>query len=133
MVGIDIVKISRIAEAMEKEKFCEKILNKIEIDYANSKSKVVTKYGFDSVAMTVAGLFAAKEAVLKAVGVGMTNGYGFKDITIDHDKMGAPVVKLSEKLQKYMDKDILRNGAGICVSIAHDGEYATAMATIVKN
>lgn len=133
MVGIDIVKISRIAEAMENENFCDKILNKEEISYAFSKSKEITKFGFDSVSMTVAGLFASKEAVLKAMGVGITNGFGFKDITINHDKMGAPVVVLSDKLNSFMKKDILRAGAGIAVSIAHDGEYATAIATIFRN
>ena len=130
MVGIDIVKISRIAEAMEKERFCDKILNKVEQDYSNGKSKIVTKFGFNSIAMTVAGLFAAKEAVLKAIGVGMSGGYGFKDITIDHNKKGAPVVILSEKLQKYVDKENVLNGGKLVVSIAHDGEYATAIAQV---
>ena len=132
MIGIDIVKISRIAEAMQKERFCEKILNKSEIKYANSKSKVITKYGFDSVAMTVAGLFAAKEAVLKAIGVGMSGGYGFKDITIEHDKKGAPIVKLSTELETYMQGDLLRSGGAFSLSIAHDGEYATAIATLYR-
>ena len=126
MIGIDIVKISRIAEAMQKERFCEKILNKSEIKYANSKSKVITKYGFDSVAMTVAGLFAAKEAVLKAIGVGMSGGYGFKDITIEHDKKGAPIVKVSKDLENYFL--VQGEGQQFEVSIAHDGEYATAIA-----
>ena len=132
MIGIDIVKISRIAEAMENERFCEKILNEVEIKYANGKSKIITKFGFNSVAMTVAGLFAAKEAVLKALGVGMSGGFGFKDITIDHDEKGAPIVKLSEELNSYMQSDLLRRGASFAISIAHDGEYATAMATIYK-
>ena len=127
MVGIDIVKISRIAEKTDNEKFCKRILNEVEYNYAFSKSKIITRFGFDSVAMSVAGLFASKEAVLKALGVGMTNGYGFKDITIDHDSLGAPFVKLSSKLQKVLEK---LGKKQISVSIAHDGEYATAIAIL---
>ena len=66
MVGIDIVKISRIAEKIDNKKFCDKILNEIEYNYAFAKSKIITQFGFNSIAMTVAGLFASKEAVLKA-------------------------------------------------------------------
>lgn len=128
MIGIDIVKILRINEAMKNERFCDKILTEVEKKYAFSKSKIVTKYGFDSVAMTVAGLFACKEAILKALGVGMTSGYGFKDIEIDHDKKGAPIVKLEEKLYGVLKE---KNKSSIYVSIAHDGEYATAIAQLV--
>lgn len=127
MVGIDIVKISRIAEKIENEKFLKRVLNDEEIAYALSKSPIITKFGFNSIAMTVAGLFASKEAVLKALGVGMTNGYAFKDITISHTKMGAPVVSLSDKLKKVLGK---LNKEAINVSIAHDGEYATAIAIL---
>ena len=129
MIGIDIVKISRIAEAMQKDRFLDKILNDIEIKYASKKSKIITKYGFDSVAMTVAGFFAAKEAVLKAIGVGMSGGFGFKDITIDHNEKGAPIVKLAKELEDYLTKQKGKSKE-IAVSIAHDGEYATAMATL---
>lgn len=127
MVGIDIVKISRIAEKVENEKFLNRILNEEEISYALSKSPLQTKFGFNSIAMTVAGLFASKEAVLKALGVGMTNGYAFKDITISHTKMGAPVVNLSDGLTKVLQN---LEKQTISVSIAHDGEYATAIAII---
>ena len=127
MVGIDIVKIIRISNAMKNSKFCDKILTEKEKEYAFSKSKIVTEYGFDSVAMTVSGLFASKEAVLKALGVGMTSGYGFKDIEIDHDPKGAPVVLLSKKLMPVLKS---KEKTQIYISIAHDGEYATAVAQL---
>ncbi len=127
MIGIDIVKINRIAEAMNNPKFCDRILNDIEKEYAFSKSSLVTGEGFTSIAMTVAGLFSAKEAVLKALGLGMKSGYGFKDITVDHDSKGAPVVNLSSKLNKVLES---KNKTVVHVSIAHDGGYATAIATL---
>lgn len=125
MIGIDIVKIERIVEAMKNKRFLDRILNESEKEYALNKSKEITKEGFDSVAMTVAGLFASKEAVLKALGVGMKGGYAFKDIEILHDNMGAPVVKLSPKLAK-----VARNKS-VHVSIAHDGKYAVANAILL--
>ncbi len=127
MIGIDIVKISRIDEAMKNSKFCDKILNDVEKHYAFSKSEIVTVEGFNSVAMTVAGLFAGKEAVLKALGVVMKNGYGFKDVVIDHNDKGAPFVLLSKKLAKVLKE---KNKEEVFVSIAHDGQYATAIASL---
>jgi len=128
MVGIDIVKISRIDEAMQNKRFCDKILIESEKEYAFSKSKEITKFGFNSIAMTVAGLFASKEAVLKALGVGMKSGYGFKDIEVGHNEKGAPTISLSNKLAKVL-KSLKKQG--VSISIAHDGEYATAMAILV--
>ena len=127
MIGIDIVKINRIAEAMNNSKFCDRILNEEEKQYAFSKSSLVTIEGFNSIAMTVAGLFASKEAVLKALGVGMKSGYGFKDVLITQDKKGAPIVKLSSKLEKVLKT---KNKSMVCVSIAHDGQYAIASASL---
>ena len=125
MLGIDIVKIERIVEAMQTAKFLDRVLSPDEKQYALSKSKEVTKEGFDSVAMTVAGLFAAKEAVLKALQVGMRAGYGFKEVVIDHDQLGAPVVTLSKKLEKVL---LAKSKTKVYVSIAHDGQYAVANA-----
>ncbi len=127
MVGTDIVFIKRIGKAMEKPNFLKTILTESEIEYVNSKSKRVSEFGFDSRVMTAAGLFAGKEAVLKALGVGITNGYGFFDVVISHDRMGAPVVSLSERLRKVLEGLKMKN---VFLSISHDGDYATATAVL---
>ena len=75
-------------------------------------------------------LFRSKEAVLKALGVGMRGGFGFKDITIDHDEKGAPVVVLNNEIKTYMKKNKIKCKQ-MLVSIAHDGEYATAIAQMI--
>ena len=127
MIGIDIVKIKRIENAIKKENFYNFILTDIEIEYAKKKSVEKTRFGFSPRAMTVAGLFAGKEAILKALGVGMNNGVGFKDVVIDHDDKGAPVVVLTEKVRRILEE---KNKKKIYVSIAHDGDYATAIAKV---
>ena len=123
MVGIDLVLVSRIEKEIENDKFIDKILNGLEKEYIlkNKKSSIKVE------AQSVAGFFAVKEAVLKAFGVGITNGYGFKDITIDHDKSGAPIVLLSDKLKDLLNK---KSKSVVEVSISHDGDYATAVAIL---
>jgi len=123
MVGIDIVFVPRIKEKLDNEKFFDKILTSVEKKYILLK-KSANK---DVEAKSLAGFFAVKEAVLKAFGVGITNGYGFQDITIDHNEFGAPIVLLSEKLQNLLKE---KHKNEINVSISHDGEYATAIAII---
>ena len=123
MVGIDIILVSRMKKALENNKFYDRILNKEEKEYI-FKNKQANK---DVEARSVAGFFAAKEAVLKAFGVGITNGYGFLDITISHDEFGAPIVLLSKNLNKLL---IAKNKKQINISVSHDGDYATAIAIL---
>lgn len=123
MVGIDLVLVSRLNDKVGNIAFYNKILNKIEIEYLKTKRSA----NQDVEAKSLAGFFAAKEAILKAFGVGITNGYGFKDITIDHDKFGAPIVILSDKLSVLMQNTPKTK---INISISHDGDYATAIAIL---
>ncbi len=121
MVGIDMVLVSRVSKALENQAFYDKILNEVEKEYIFTKRRA----NKDVEAKSVSGLYAAKEAVLKAFGVGITNGYGLKDVTIDHTELGAPIVVLSDKLKKLMKKNKKND---INLSISHDGEYAIAIA-----
>ena len=123
MVGIDIVLVSRVREKLNKKSFYNKILTEVEQGYIQTNKKA----NIDVEARSVSGFFAAKEAILKAFGVGITNGYGFLDITIDHDKFGSPVVVLSEKLNMLLK---LKGKTSVNVSISHDGDYATAIAIL---
>ena len=123
MVGIDIVLVSRVLDVLEHKKFYDKVLNSKEQEYILTKkqaSKMVE-------AKSIAGLYAAKEAVLKAFGVGITNGYGLKDVTIDHDELGKPIVLLSESLISLLNS---MGKKSVNLSISHDGDYATAIAIL---
>lgn len=128
MIGIDIVKISRIKNASEAHKLEQRILTKSEIDYLKTKSMLENEAGISQRMLSLAGLFAAKEAVLKAFGVGLSCGHSFKDIEIWHDETGAPQVKLHKMLKELLKE---RGKSAVMISIAHDADYAVANCNLV--
>lgn len=116
--GIDIIEIERIKKAINKNnKFLERIYTKKEIEYFEQK-------GYK--AQTIAGNFAAKEAISKAFGTGI-RGYNFKDIEILRNSLGKPVVKMYNELYELSEKLEIK---GIIVSISHSKDYAVANAII---
>lgn len=125
MVGIDLVSAARIENAAKSTNFLKKTLLATEQEYLNNKSTSKGKNKFSPYIMSLAGFFAAKEAVLKAAGVGITNGFGFLDVEIKHENSGAIFVKLSPRLQQH-----IKAVGKIEISISHDGEYAVAIALI---
>ncbi len=120
-IGIDIVEIHRIKDIMQKNpRFLDKIFTENEIKYFKSK-------GFK--AETIAGNFAAKEAVSKSIGTGIRN-FNFRDIEVIRDEIGKPIVKTYNNLRQIcIDYNVLE----IKVSISHGRDYAVANAmTIIK-
>lgn len=114
MVGIDIEKINKFQN--KTINFYEKIFTTQEIEY-------VKKYKFP--AQHYAGIFCAKEAVMKALGHGMDE-INFKDIEVYHDNKNKPFVKLQNKAEKYF----LSIGKEIHISISHTQTIATAICLI---
>lgn len=120
-IGIDIIEIKRIKKTIEKQpRFLEKIFTENEIEYFKSNG-----FRYES----IAGNFAAKEAISKALGTGIRN-FKFKDIEILRNKLGKPIVKTYNNLSSICIK---YNVTDIKVSISHCKDYAVANAvTIVK-
>lgn len=116
MIGIDLIKTSRMERLMER--FKDKALQRF---LSPDEMKLVKNY------KTAAGFWAVKEAVSKALGVGVGSECGFHDITIFKTDKGAPQIKLA---QHIVDKF---NISDTSVSITHDGEYAIAVAAIESN
>ena len=116
--GVDIVKIDRFKKIMQDDKFLNKYFSKIETEYINKKSNKN---------QTVAGLYAAKEAVLKALGIGIGMGLDLKEIVINHDDNGAPFVEIDAKMQYYLNT---KGCSNISISISHDREYAISFCVI---
>ena len=117
-VGIDIVEIRRIKSAMEgNDRFLEKIFTAAELEYLKSRN-LRAEY--------VAGRFAAKEAVAKALGTGF-RGFDFKDIEIDRTTLGKPIVVLKGKAKLIAKKE---GQYSIHLSISHGEDSAVAYAIL---
>ena len=113
-IGIDIIEISRIKKAVEKsDRFVKRLFTENEIDYFKSKNMK---------AESIAGNFAAKEAVVKALGTGL-RGFKWTDIEVLRDELGKPVVYLHNGAKKVAtDRGINE----VMLSISHCKEYAVA-------
>lgn len=121
-IGIDIVEIGRIKNALDSNvNFLKKSFTDKEIELFSSK---------EYAPQTIAGNFAAKEAISKSLGLGI-RGYDLKDMEILRDKLGKPIVKVYNNLEKIcIDYGVLE----IKVSISHEKDYAIANAmTIIKD
>jgi len=119
-IGIDIIEVSRIKQAIERwgDSFLHRIYTPWEITYCNKK-----KFPAES----FAARFAAKEAVLKAVGTGYNNGIKWTSVEVVNDELGQPAVRLGERIQKVIgDKSIK-------ISMSHSGDIAVANAIMYDN
>ena len=114
-VGTDIIEVQRIQDSLERhgEKFLDKILTPEEKSYCLQ---------FKKYAPHVAGRFAAKEAVAKALGSGFGEQLAFHDIIILNEPSGQPSIHLSPKAAALFAHPQLQ------VSISHCHSHAIAFA-----
>lgn len=113
-IGTDIVEIVRIKDILENNiKFLDKVFTKNEIEYLKSRN-LRPEY--------VAGRYAAKEAVAKAMGTGF-RGFDVKDIEIESTVLGKPVVVLKGKAKLLVQK---QGEYKIHLSISHGRDNAIA-------
>ena len=115
-IGLDIVEISRIEEALKKDAFRERVFTPAEQRYCDARGK--------GRAASYAARFAAKEAVLKALGTGFVGGT-WQDIELSLDATGQPWVRLSGYFKETADK---LKVTCIHVSLTHSREFAAAQA-----
>ena len=114
--GCDLIEIERIAKALQRENFCTRIYTAAELSYAESKKN-------QRQAASLAAVFAAKEAVAKALGVGLGQ-IGWREIEVRHDELGKPFVALSGRARVLAEERGVKN---IHLSLSHSREYALAM------
>jgi holo-[acyl-carrier protein] synthase len=107
-IGVDIVEISRIKRAMERSTFIERILTPLEREF------LIKPY-------QVAGRWAAKEAIAKAVGIHLT----WQQVEILPDEIGAPKAIIRSP---HFDPGRLR----ILVTISHERQHAIGMAVLER-
>lgn len=118
-IGIDILEIDNITKSIEmSSKFIERVFTSAEIEHCNKQCRKHQHY---------ATRFAAKEAVMKALGVGWSEGIGWKEIEILRENNSPPTVILHGTAKKIADNLSVTN---ILVSLSHSDHYATAMVVI---
>lgn len=113
--GLDLMDVARIEKALEKPHFRARV-------FSAAENALIDRKG----AQTAAGLFAAKEAIAKALGTGFL-GFGPWDIEITKDSLGAPGCALKNGAQQ---RHAALGGGRIHISITHLPNLAAAMAIL---
>jgi len=114
-IGLDLVEIARIERDLKRygERFASRILGTGELEiYAGRRDKT----------LFLAGRFAAKEAVIKALGFYLKKRPPLGDIQIINDSTGQPQLRLPEYVIRTLP------GHRCLLSITHEKHYAAAMA-----
>jgi len=117
-LGIDIIKVDRIRATLERfgPRFSNRVLTPAEQRYVRGRPE------------TMAGRWAAKEAVSKVLGLGV-RGIGWRDIEVERLPTGQPAIRLHGRAAARAEQ----LGMGrIAVSISHESDYAVAIAFGVR-
>lgn len=118
-IGTDIIEIDRIEKAINRNNgFLDKVFTTREIEMFKERNMR---------AEVIAGNFAAKEAVSKALGTGV-RGFSLLDIEILRDQLGKPIVYLSDDMKK-----IINANHRINVSISHNRTSAIAFVVLEES
>ena len=111
-VGVDIVEIDRIASAVERwgERFLNRVYTEAELAYCQGRAE------------RLAARFAAKEAVMKALGTGL-QGVGWLDVEVVRPRGQAPTIALHGRaVERAQALDFQQ----LAVSLSHSRAYAVA-------
>jgi len=115
-IGIDLCRVERFRTFLRegKTRVVDRLFTEGEKVYSLPKKDP---------APHLAARFAAKEAFLKALGLGLRDGIAWHDMDVVRDELGAPSIKISGKAAEVLRE---RSIGRIHLSYSHDGEYAVA-------
>ncbi|UCB52485.1 MAG: holo-ACP synthase [Candidatus Zixiibacteriota bacterium] len=117
-LGVDLVEVGRIRRAHNRwgERFLRRVFTVEERAYCMRKAHPE---------QSLAARFAAKEAVLKAIGTGLSGGIRWTDVEVVNDESGRPGVRLGERITRRIGvKRVL-------LTISHTRELAIAQAVLL--
>ena len=119
-IGIDLVEVSRLEEVFARrgDRFRARVFTEGEVDYCESIGAKFASY---------AARFAAKEAVMKALGTGWSEGVGWKDIEVVSQPGIAPSIKVHKRALDRM-REI--GASRVHVSLTHTGDLAMAQVVL---
>jgi holo-[acyl-carrier protein] synthase len=117
-IGTDIIECLRIAQMIDRhgELFIRRVYTEHEIEYCSGKKAATQHY---------AGRWAAKEAVLKALGTGWVQGISWRDVEVRHKRGGAPTIALCGGAREVFERSGI---ARMHISISHCRSHAVAYA-----
>jgi len=120
-IGTDIVECLRIAQMIERhgELFVSRVYTTYEIEFCSARKAATQHY---------AGRWAAKEAVLKALGTGWIRGITWRDVEIRNQPSGQPTIALAGGAREICEQ---KGIAQMLISISHCRSHATAMAIAI--
>jgi len=121
-IGTDITECLRIARMIERhgELFINRVYTPAEIRYCRSRKQATQHY---------TGRWAAKEAILKALGTGWARGISWRDIEILNEPGGRPVVGVRGGAKDLVEQFGITK---ILVTISHCHTHATAYAIAIN-
>lgn len=119
-IGIDIVKVERMKQVVEKwgDRFLQKVFTEGEISYCYQKKEPF---------LSLAVRFAAKEALIKAIG--SIDSVSLRDIEVINIDMGKPIIKVRGKLDEFFRKHMIKN---VHLSLSHEHDYGIACVVLEK-
>ena len=121
-LGVDIVDRNRIARLLDRhgEAFVRRVFREGEVRLGDAAEALRR-------ADHVAGLFAAKEAAMKALGTGWAQGIGFLQVEVYRRSSGAPSLRLHGEAQRRAEALGVEQ---LWLSISHDGPTAVAVVVL---
>ncbi len=119
-IGLDITEVTRLGRDLERfgNRFADRILGPREREIFNRRHDK---------AVFLAGRFAAKEAVIKALGYRLTERPPYASLEIINDEMGQPILHLPDHIMAALGK------ARCLISITHERTHAAAVAVITED
>lgn len=117
-VGIDIVEINQVKRIKNLERFLDRFFALEELRYIRVKAKKE---------QTIAGIFAGKEAFLKALEIGIGK-IPLKKVVIGHKENCAPYLVMNDEVTKILTE---HGYSSADISISHGGDYSVAMCSLV--
>ncbi len=120
-IGNDLTNIDRIKRSIRNKKFIIRMFNKTEIKKCNKLKKSANCF---------AKRFAAKEAFAKALGIGISKGLKFKEISVLNISSGKPTINLSGNTKKIVEKILRTKKYKTLISLSDDKSYGLATVII---
>jgi holo-[acyl-carrier protein] synthase len=121
-VGIDLVRVDRLQESLSRwgDRFKRRVFTEAELEACSKRKKD---------AVCLATRFAAKEAFVKALGLGMRFPVLWVDIEVRNNTAGKPEIFLSQRAEEFCREQGITSWH---LSLTDEGEYGAALVVIER-